>query len=225
MGKYYCGMCETSHHDLIEKYQCERCARFFCMKSISEMLDVGKNGCPYCDSPLIDRFEGEKFSSKLPQRGEKGLDYNTENWFTKAQRLKNLEMYEEAFTAINKELDQEPLNAQAWFLKAEILTYLEFSEQNNKRIDDALEKSLKIDPANIEVKAFRINYLLTRMQTLQTCRELLDNACRQAFGLSLALNYPTMNNIDLLVAKAITQAKKIRETISQKDSKIQFEYY
>ena len=59
--------------------------------------------------------------------------------------------------------------------------------------------------------------------TEETIPLLLDNAIRQSIGLSLELNYPTENNVDLLLAKTKAQAEKLKDTISQKDPKIQFE--
>ncbi len=52
MGKFYCSLCETSHHDLTNRGQCQTCARFFCESSIAEIISVGRNNCPYCDSPI-----------------------------------------------------------------------------------------------------------------------------------------------------------------------------
>ncbi|MHA1513639.1 MAG: hypothetical protein ACTSRJ_06210, partial [Candidatus Hodarchaeales archaeon] len=57
----------------------------------------------------------------------------------------------------------------------------------------------------------------------ETIPLLLDNAVRQSIGLSLELNYPTENNVELLLAKTQAQAEKLKDTISQKDSSIQFE--
>ena len=59
--------------------------------------------------------------------------------------------------------------------------------------------------------------------TEETIPLLLDNAIRQSIGLSLELNYQTENNVDLLLAKTKAQAEKLKDTISQKDPKIQFE--
>jgi len=59
--------------------------------------------------------------------------------------------------------------------------------------------------------------------TEETIPLLLNNAARQSIGLSLELNYPTKNNVDLLLAKSKAQAEKLKDTISQKDSNIQFE--
>ncbi len=59
--------------------------------------------------------------------------------------------------------------------------------------------------------------------TEETIPLLLDNAIQQSVGLSLELNYPTENNVDLLRAKTKAQAEKLKDTISQKDPKIQFE--
>lgn len=44
--------------------------------------------------------------------------------------------------------------------------------------------------------------------TEETMPLLLDNAIRQSIGLSLELNYPTENNVDLLLAKTKAQAEK-----------------
>jgi ribosomal protein L10 len=57
----------------------------------------------------------------------------------------------------------------------------------------------------------------------ETIPLLLKNAVRQSIGLSLELNYPTDINVDILLAKTKAQAEKLRDTVSQKDSNIQFE--
>ncbi len=59
--------------------------------------------------------------------------------------------------------------------------------------------------------------------TEETIPLLLNNAARQSVGLSLELNYPTKNNVDLLLAKTKAQADKLKDTISLKDPTIQFE--
>lgn len=58
MGKYYCGLCSESHHELIESVSCPECGRMYCVDSIQNSIDVNKYECPYCDCPF------EKFSLK-----------------------------------------------------------------------------------------------------------------------------------------------------------------
>jgi len=57
----------------------------------------------------------------------------------------------------------------------------------------------------------------------ETIPLLLNNAVRQSVGLSLELNYPTDNNVNLLLAKTKAQAEKLKNKISQEDSSIRFE--
>jgi len=52
---------------------------------------------------------------------------------------------------------------------------------------------------------------------------LLNKAVHQSIGLSLELNYPTENNVNLLLAKTKAQAEKLKDSVSQKDANIQFE--
>lgn len=52
MGKFYCGLCETSHHALIKSTTCSECARIFCVDSIQKSVDAGSYDYPQCDSPL-----------------------------------------------------------------------------------------------------------------------------------------------------------------------------
>ena len=54
MAKYYCALCETSHHELVEGASCPECGRKYCLDSIKQSFQVGMNKCPYCDAP----FEG-----------------------------------------------------------------------------------------------------------------------------------------------------------------------
>ena len=58
MGKYYCGLCSESHHELIESTSCPECGRMYCVDSIQNSINVNKYECPYCDCPF------EKFSLK-----------------------------------------------------------------------------------------------------------------------------------------------------------------
>ena len=59
--------------------------------------------------------------------------------------------------------------------------------------------------------------------TEETIPLLLNNAVQQSVGLSLELNYPTENNVELLLAKTKAQAEKLKDKIAKKDSNIQFE--
>jgi len=52
---------------------------------------------------------------------------------------------------------------------------------------------------------------------------LLNKAVHQSIGLSLELNYPTENNVNLLLAKTKAQAEKLKDSVSQKDANIQVE--
>lgn len=52
MPKYFCGLCETSHHELKEAATCPECGRKYCIDSIQSALNVNKEVCPYCDTPF-----------------------------------------------------------------------------------------------------------------------------------------------------------------------------
>lgn len=73
MGKYYCGLCSESHHELIESASCPECGRKYCVDSIQNSIDVNKYECPYCDCPfekfsIAQRFK-EVISSKKISEG------------------------------------------------------------------------------------------------------------------------------------------------------------
>ncbi len=52
MAKYYCGLCDTSHHELVEGASCPECGRKYCLDSINQSFQAGVNKCPYCDAPF-----------------------------------------------------------------------------------------------------------------------------------------------------------------------------
>lgn len=60
--KFYCGLCETSHHALVEQIICTACARYFCKQSIRSAQAVGLAGCPYCRAPLIQEERNAELS-------------------------------------------------------------------------------------------------------------------------------------------------------------------
>ena len=92
-------------------------------------------------------------------------------------------------------------------------------------------KTLQVDEQQIisDLQAAYMSALALAMDpkviyyTEETIPLLLDNAVRQSIGLSLELNYPTENNVDLLLAKTKAQAEKLKDSIAQKDSSLQFE--
>ena len=54
VGKYYCRLCETSYPDLKRHVQCSECALFYCEGCVEEIINVGLNECPYCDTPFSE---------------------------------------------------------------------------------------------------------------------------------------------------------------------------
>ena len=54
VGKYYCRLCETSYPDLKRHVQCSECAQFYCEGCVEEIINVGLNECPYCDTPFSE---------------------------------------------------------------------------------------------------------------------------------------------------------------------------
>jgi hypothetical protein len=52
MAKYYCGLCETSHHEHVEGASCPECGRKYCLDSLKQSFQAGVNQCPYCDTPF-----------------------------------------------------------------------------------------------------------------------------------------------------------------------------
>lgn len=176
MGKFYCSLCETSHHDLTNRVQCPTCSRFFCESSIDEMKSIGRNNCPYCDTPISDLkiikiiLTNNTFSPQVQEVDRK--HELEETWFSKAKKLKDLKMYEEADSAFNKVLDRDPLNANAWFLKAEVFFELEAYEE----AINALNKCLKIDSANFDAWDLKIEILDQEEENElnETCQKFLE---------------------------------------------------
>lgn len=69
MAKYYCGLCEASHHEQVEGASCPECGRKYCLDSIRQSFQAGVNKCPYCDAPF-EWFPEIPISFKRVLRGE-----------------------------------------------------------------------------------------------------------------------------------------------------------
>ena len=76
MAKYFCGLCDTSHHELEEGASCPECGRKYCLDSIKQSFQVGVNKCPYCDTP-IEWFPEIPIPLKKILREEKGTETPT----------------------------------------------------------------------------------------------------------------------------------------------------
>lgn len=49
---FYCQLCGIKHIAGTPRLQCEKCARYVCVESFTDMATVGRSTCPMCDSKL-----------------------------------------------------------------------------------------------------------------------------------------------------------------------------